>query len=157
MHSFRKSRQCGFVEGTKEAAHTVNILQHKTIARHRTHPNQCVPEWVNSQAKHGQQVTHLFPLKQAAKVKDWDAPDLERRGNFIQPPICPTEDRLIAQPHPCFLKLTDTRRNALSLIIQRFEATNLGTVWPVAAIRLQFEGQHALRRAQIWCHSAYSM
>ena len=75
----------------------------------------------------------------------------------VQSPVGPTQDRLVAESHSRSLQLTDTRRHALGFIIQRLETTNLGTVWPFAAFGLQFECQHAPRRAHMRCHRDKAM
>ena len=79
-----------------------------------------------SEAKYGQQVTNLVPLKQAAKVKHGDSAYLQRRRNLVQATVGPTQDRLVAKPHPRALKLTDACPHSLGFIIQRLETAKLG-------------------------------
>src|SRR3546814_19234677 len=47
----------------------------------------------------------------------------------VQPAIGSAQNRLVAEPHAGRLKLANARRDALSFLIQRLEASNVRTIW----------------------------
>src|SRR3546814_8536947 len=69
----------------------------------------------------------------------------------VQPAIGSAQNRLVAEPHAGRLKLANARRDALSFLIQRLEASNVRTIWTFPAVGLQFQRQHALRSPHMRC------